>query len=1153
MYGKTNRRLIAGLAPALILFASSSSAWAQSSLGGLRGTISDAQNAAIAEVKVSLTNTATGETRASLTNTSGGYDFSSLPPSTYSIVAEHPGFKKFERKNIVVGTQEFPTVDVILEVGAVTDSILVTEETPLVEASNASQGQVLDNQKLVELPNLGRNPFMLSKLAANVIPVGNPAYNRMEDQSGSSSISIAGGPVRGNNYLLDGVPITDAANRAIIIPSLEAIQEVKVQANTYDAEMARTGGGMFNTLMKSGGNSFHGSAYGHLRRTDWDANNFFNNAAGIPIPDQPNTTWGASFGGPVWIPKIYNGKNRTFFWLAEEHYDDKQANSGQFSTPTLLERKGDFSQSAITIYDPLAPLQANGSRSPFAGNIIPASRLNPVGFNIASTYVLPQTATTKYGATNLSAATQLPCRANQMTARLDEQITSWWRVSVSYLRYYSLEPGDTFFGNVSAPSQWRLERRVDSTQVNSSFTINPTTIASIRYGFNRFPNYDYQASQGFNLAGLGFAPGFVSQVDPTKSQFPYVSMTNMYSLGDNDDNSFYVHASNNFSASLDRYMGRHSLKMGFDYRRIKAAGNDSNNAAGDYAFNGIFTQSINTSGGTGGADLADLLLGYPSSGNIYTSTKLTDYADYYGLFIQDNFRMSNKITLNFGLRWERETGIQEQNNGLVVNFLRDATNPIAANVTGILPKGVVQYAGLNGAPTSVGNPYSNKWGPRVGIAYQVNSKTVVRGGYGIFWAPQFSLGSPLATVGYNARTSYIASTDGNLTPTGSLTNPFPGGIAQPTGNSLGQLTGIGQSFTLVSPYGKSPEVQQYSIDIQRELPFGVALEVAYVGSHSTHLTLGAATYNSNALNPSYLSMGSALNASVPNPYYLHGGSGVVGTATIPQSQLLLPFSAFGAVNLQFDGYNHARYDSMILKAQKRLSHGLTFLSTLTWSRNNDASSGGVGNGTLNAGGGGPQNPYDLNAEYGRSNFDTPLRFATSFSYDLPFGKGKPFVNSSSKWVDYIVGGWQTNAVATFQTGFPLQVTQSKNFNSGYGYAVQRPNATGVDPSTSGSLEDRLGGYFNSAAFSTAPQYTFGNLSRTLTIRGPGQANWDMSLFKSVTIREVLKCQFRLEALNATNTPLFAAPNTSYGSSSFGKITSQVNFSRQLQLALRFSF
>jgi trimeric autotransporter adhesin len=1127
--------------------------FSQSFNGGVRGTVTDTQRGAIAEVKISLVNGATGETRTSLTNSSGGYDFTAVQPATYSIVAEHPGFKKFERKNVVIDTQEFVNVDVKLEVGAVSDSVMVTEDVPLVEASNASQGQVLDNQKLVDLPNLGRNPFMLSKLAANVIPVGNPAYNRMEDQSGSSQISIAGGPVRGNNYLLDGVPITDADNRAIIIPSLEAVQEVKVQANTYDAEMARTGGGMFNTLMKSGSNDYHGSAYGHLRRTSWDANNFFNNSGGVPIANQPNDTWGASFGGPVRIPKIYNGKNKTFFWIAVEHYDDTQSDSTVYSAPTALEKQGNFSASSVTIYDPTAALQANGNRTPFPGNIIPGSRLNPVGQYIAGTYQPPATAPSKYGAADLPVTTTLPDRANQFTGKLDQDITRFWRASISYLRYFSLEPGDTYFGNVSAPSQWRLQRRVDTTQINNIVTISPTTIMNVRYGFNRFPNYDYNSSQGIDLTTLGFSSTFASQVPRAVAQFPAISMTNLYGLGDSGDNSYYVHASRNFSTSLDKYIGKHALKVGLDYRRIKTAGNNYNNGGGNYSFSGIFTASNATSTGTGGADLADLLLGYPVSGSITSSVKLTDYADYYGLYIQDNYRVNNKLTVNYGLRWERELGLQEVNNGLVTSFNTTATNPIAANVTGILPLGVVEYAGINGNPTSVGDPYSNKWGPRVGVAYQYDSKTVIRGGYGIFWAPQFALGSPLATPGYSATTSYIASTNGNVTPAGTLTNPFPSGIGQSTGNTLGALEGIGQSISLFSPSGKSPEIQQYSIDLQRELPGAIAVEVAYIGSHSTHLTLGSSSLNINTLNPSYLAMGSALNTSVANPYYGHGGSGIVGTASVAEYQLLLPFSAFGSISESYNGYDHARYDSLVLKGQKRFSKGLTFLSTLTYSRNSDASSGGgAGNGTLNAGGGGPQNPYNLAAEYGRSNFDAPLRFSTSFTYELPVGKGRMFVNNN-KALDYAIGGWTLNGVSIFQSGFPLQITDTKNFNSAYGYAVQRPNATGVSPVTSGSLESRLNDYINPAAFSTAPQYTFGNVSATIPMRGPGQVNWDLSLFKTVSIKERLKAQFRLEALNATNTPLFAAPNTSFGSSTFGKITTQVNFSRQLQMALRFSF
>src|SRR5271165_737803 len=370
---------------------------AQSTQGGVRGTVTDQTGAEVANAKVSLINDGTNETRSLVTNSEGGYDFNLVVPATYTITAEAPSFKKFSRKNVIVATQEYLTVDLKLEVGSVSESVLVTEEVPLVETANASQGQVLDNQKLVDLPNLGSNPFMMSKLSQNVMNVGPPAYNRMEDQSGSSMISIAGGPVRGNNYLLDGIPITDANNRAIIIPTLEAVQEVKIQANTYDAEMARTGGGMFNTLMKSGTNQYHGSLYGHLRRTDWDANAFFSNAAGIPITDQPNTTWGASFGGKIWIPKLYDGKNRTFFFLGFEHYDDASSDSANFNLPTLAERSGDFSKSFVSAGGPLVKVIDPLSGNPFPGNIIPTSRITPAGAGIAAAYPNPATAPAYYG------------------------------------------------------------------------------------------------------------------------------------------------------------------------------------------------------------------------------------------------------------------------------------------------------------------------------------------------------------------------------------------------------------------------------------------------------------------------------------------------------------------------------------------------------------------------------------------------------------------------------------------------------------------------------------------------------------------------------------------------------------------------------------
>ena len=1128
---------------------------AQSYYGGLRGAVLDQNGGAVPNARVTLINEGTSAARTVLASGSGEFVFNEVVPATYTLAGESPGFKKFERTGIVIGTQAQVSMNVTLELGQVTESVQVTEQVPLVESANASQGQVLDNQKLTELPNLGRNPFMLSKLVQNVMPVGNPAFNRMQDQSGSSQISIAGGPVRGNNYLIDGVPITDANNRAIIIPSLEAVQDVKVQANTYDAEMARTGGGMFNTLMRSGVNSYHGSAYGHLRRTSWDANSFFNNAGGVPITDQPNDTWGASFGGRIWIPKLYDGKNKTFFYLAAEHYDDTQSSSSIFSTPATAEKVGDFSRSfnkdgsLRIIYDPLNV--AGAARQPFPGNALPLSRLNPVGLAIASNFQ-PQTSSPRYlGDSDLTAPGRLPSRAVQYTGKIDEDFAGWWRASVSYLRYYSLEPGNTEFPTLSSPNQSRLLRRVDATQLNNLFTINPTTVLAVRYGFNRFPNYSYAVSQGFDLSTLKFPASLVNQVPRSLAQFPYISMSNFYAMGLNDSNSFYVHASNNVSTSLSKFVGRHSLKIGFDYRRIKTAGNDANNAAGDYTFNGIFTRSSSLSSGTGGADLADMLLGYPSAGNIYTSTKLTQFANYYGAYIQDDFRLSSKLTLNIGLRWEHENGLQEENNGILVGFDGTAANPLAANVTGISPKGVVQYAGTNGK-TQVGDPYANKWGPRFGFAYQLDSKTVLRGGYGIFWAPQFALGSPIATVGFNQATSYVATTDSFNTPENSLSNPFPGGILQPAGMNAGLATGNGQaSISLVDPNARSPYIQQYSFDIQREIPFGIATEIGYVGSKSSHLTLGTPNLNINALNPALLSLGSALTGSVPNPFFGHGGTGVIGAASVQASQLLLPYPTFGAINLLYSDNNKASYNSLVMKAQKNMTKGLTFLSTFTWSRNRDESSGGAAN-NLNAGNKAPQNPYNMAAEYAFANIDSPLRWSASVSYELPFGKGKAFMNGGG-WKNYMVGGWVVNTVSIFQTGFPLQITQDTNFNSVFGYASQRPNATGVSSVTSGSLEDRLNNYINPAAFSNAARGAFGNLSRTIDMRGPGQANWDMSLFKNFVIKETVKAQFRLEALNTLNTPLFYGPNVSFGNGSFGKITSQANFSRQLELALRFAF
>jgi hypothetical protein len=1137
-----------------LLAASSSGIYGQSIYGSLRGSVSDDQGGAIANAKVTLVDEGTNITRSTLSNATGEFIFASVTPATYSVIGEAPGFKRFERKAIIVATQQQVTVDLKLEVGNVTESILVTEEIPLLETASASQGQVVDRQKLIDLPNLGRNPFMLSRLSPTVQQVGNPAYNRMQDQSGSSQISINGGPVRGNNYLLDGIAITDFSNRAVIIPSLEAVEQVKVQYSTYDAEMGRTGGGMFNTMLKSGTNLYHGSLFGYMRETGWLANTFFNNRNGRPITDQPFRNYGGSFGGPVTLPKVYNGRNRTFFWVGFEGYRDTQAASREQYTPTAAERVGDFSQSLarggsrLTIFDPRTTL-ADGSRSPFPGNVIPANRIDVAGRNIAATYMPPTKAATFYGDLNLAGSGPLPSIADQLFGKVDHQIATWWRVSLSYLRYNSSEPGENPYPTISSPDQWLLDRKVDTTQINTTITPGSTWVIAARYGFNRFPNIGLQKSQGFNVASLGFADAFVRDIpSPT---FPNVAMQTAHSLGTNN-NFNYVHHSKNVGLTVSKFFGRHSLKFGYDFRRLHADGLSYGNSAGAFTFDNRFTRAnSNSTTSTSGADIADMLLGAPAAATGFIPTSLVQYIDYNALYFQDDIRVNQKLTLNLGLRWERETGLREANNNLITGFDATAANPIGT-AAGVPVKGVFRFAGVDGQKETTGSPNLNKMSPRLGAAYQLNDKTVIRGGWGLFWAPTFALGSPFNSEGITATTSPAVSLDGNKTPAIVFSNPFPNGLDRPVGNSLGALTGVGKPMSVFDPNATSTYVQQFSFDIQRQLGAGWVASIGYAGSRTENLTWTTANLNINQLDPSFFSQGAALTQAVPNPFFGKGGSGVIGGATVARNQLLRPFPQFTNVNLQFSDRNHAQYDSMAVRVQKSMSNGLTLVSSYTFSKNFDLAGGGPGN-NLNSGNSGPQDIYSMDGEWGLSYLHSPHRLTNAITFELPFGKGKPMLGSMPYAADLLIGGWSINTVSTIQTGYPLQVYMNNNGNSPLGTARQRPNATGISPEVGGAFGPRIDGWINQAAFSSAPAFTFGNLTRTIDMRGPGQANWDISVFKTVRIYEAFQAQFRAEALNAMNTPLFRAPNTAFGNAAFGRITSQGNFPRMLQLGLRLFF
>ena len=1110
--------------------------FAETYYGGIRGTVSDPSGSMIAGAIVHLKNEATTVERVEKTNSVGEYVFNSLDPASYTIIVTSSGFKTLTRTGVVVSTQQFLTLDIKVDLGTANDTVLVSSEMPIVDNSNASNGQVIDKQQLQDLPNLGRNPFLFSKLDNDVAPVGDPRFNRFQDQSGSSQISIAGGPIRGNNYLIDGVPITDSVNRAVIIPSIEATQEVKVQANTYDAEIGRTGGGVFNTTLKSGTNSLHGSLLGYTRQTDWLANNYFLNRSGTPRPDTPFYNYGASIGGPVIIPKLYDGRNKTFFWMAAEGYRQKSPLTNNYAVPTALERKGDFSQSfdssgsLVVIRDPK-------TGNPYAGNVIPSTLLNPVGLAIAAKYPLPNKAGVAYAGNNFNGSDILTDRADEGVFKLDHQFFSWWKANASYLHYGSREPGGNPLQSIAGTGtvSYLLFRKVDAFQLNNTVLMGPTTVLNVGFGFNRFPNNTLDTSNGFDQTTLGLPASYVSKLQ--KKSFPAITMTNFAPLGTSNSGPA-VFYSRTLVVGLSKVLGRQSLKAGFDFRSISVDFTDISSTNGAFTFGNDF-QSKN--------DLVNLLEGFPSSGSTTTSTRLATHAPYYAGYFQDDYRLTNKLTLNLGLRYEWEGGLRERENQYAVGFDTGVTNPLQAT-SGVTTKGGIEFAGQNGYPTSCCNYSSTKFAPRVGGAYALNSKTVFRVGYGIFYAPVSFTNSSAYAPGYTQTTTYVASNDGLKTPAGTLSNPYPSGLLQPVGNSLGYLTGVGSSLTSWFQGSQSPIVHQYSFDIQRELPWEIGLEVGYVGSLSRHLLPGN-TININQLPDASLGLGSQLTQSVANPYFGKGGTGVIGGATVASNQLLRPFPEFSAVNV-YNYAAHAKYDSFNIKAQKRLRNGLTFLTTYTWSKNEDSTWAAAN--FLNASQTSPQDNFNLGAEWSRSVIDIPHRFTAATTYDLPFGRGRMF-SIGNPIVNLLAGNWSLNTVTVMQTGSPLAIYQNTNNNKAIGTSVQRPNLTGTNACYSGSPEGRLDGYLNPAAFSTAPAFTYGNAPRTLGCLSPGYSNWDISLFKSFPIHERVSLQFRAEALNAFNTPQFRAPNMAFGNASFGKITQQANYPRYLQLGGRISF
>ncbi|MCU1222202.1 MAG: TonB-dependent receptor plug [Edaphobacter sp.] len=1159
---------------------------AQSNYGALRGMVTDSQGASITNATVVMTSESTKIARTTTSNGSGEYAFSAVAPGTYTVTVTTDGFKKAETAGIRIDAGNTIPFDVKLQLGSTSQSVEVMASEPIVNNGTSYNGQSIDSQKLQNLPNPGRNPFLFSKLDNNVTAVGDPRFVRFQDQSGSSTISIAGAPLSSNNYAIDGIPITDFSNRAVIIPSIESVEEVKVQANTYDAEIGRTSGGMFNTTLHSGSSALHGVLQGETRQTNWGANLFFNNrtpykdpVTGVVSPTTPRGaaefySYVGSLGGPIPLPKFLGGKDRTFFRITEEGYRQRSpltaANS--FAVPSPLQLAGDFSEigtklpdgscgpGSLTpagspgrcIYDPLT-----NPRTIFNGNKIPTNRINAIGQTILNTYPKQNAAYTGYGSFNFNGGDTLGDRADEFIGKLDHQFGTRWNADFYYMHYGSKEPGGNALQNFAgSSSSYLLFRKVDAMGIQNTITINPTTVATVGFGFNRFPNDTQDISKGFNQATLGFPSNYLAAL--SKTGFPAITGDSGLSNEGTSNSGPAVYFSRNFVAGVAKSLGKHNVKVGYVFRAISLTFTSLSNTSGAFTFDSTLTSSgvsaptgtpASTPGYTNstGATAASLLLGYPLTGSLIVPTKLAITTTYNALYLQDDWRATSKLTLNLGIRYEHEPGVHERNNHYSVGFDRTASYTVAGS--SVPAVGGVEFAGQNGYSTTTGQT-PNKISPRAGFAYAITPKTVVRGGYGLFYQPLVYSGSASYAPGY-VLTNTIPSQSG--VPTITLSNPFPTLSTTPTGNALGLSTSVGSSLTVIDQGRKAPLYQSYSADVQQELPYGFALKIGYVGGHSRNQPN---SLNINQLPNNYYSLGNtALTNKVPFKY---AGTGAWSGSTQAFNQTLRPFPQFTSITESVStGYSN--YNALDVKVQKAFSRGLTVLAAFTWSSNWDNLWGaGSTLNPLNGGNpgssGGAQDIYNLSNEYARSINDIPKRTSLAVTYELPFGRGKQFLSGANRWLDLAVGGWKFNDIMIIQDGAPLPISQSTNSNSAFGNSMTRPTlVAGANPCYSGSPQGRLNQYYNPAAFTVTPAGSYGNSPRTVNCYGPGYLNSDLSLNKNFSLTERVNAEFRAEALNAFNTPQFNGPNLSSDSSAAGKITGTLGFPRLVQLGARLFF
>jgi hypothetical protein len=1181
---------------------------AQELRGKIKGRVLDQNKAAVPGATVQVTDTSRNATVTLTTNSDGLFEASYLLPGDYQVVVEAPGFKKAIQDKVVVQINQTRDLELSLEVGAAQETVTVTADAPALNAADGNLGQTVDRKRVDELPSVHGDPYHLMNLTPGVAYVGSTRLDRPFEPTHIANFAMGGARGIRSDLLIDGAPSTATANAneviASYVPTTDATQEFRVQTATYDAQFGNTEGGVTSIVTKGGTNKFHGTAYYWIEPGGMNANDVFAKSRGQARPFSYSNRPGFTIGGPIWIPKVYNGKDKSFFFFAYESIDDSRPrfDAASIWSPTDALKNGDFSAfPTVKIFDPLTGTFAAGAvtgRTQFTNNIIPANRINPVAKAVLAFMGSPKhgpqgtnnVITNNIADSSLAELLNPPYR--NYTLRLDQNVGSKDKVFGRYSWYNRDSTYNNYTGSLYVGDRFLFISK--QAVVDEVHTFDASTVLNLRYGFNRFirgsdaPEGQY----GIDLTTLGFPASFNSAIGEGIRRFPRFDFTctscTGTAVGNGHTNEFRPVSSHFVTAVVNRTQGIHSFRFGSEMRIYREDDSFKSNAqSGQFIFDNTYTRpgSATSADVEGLQAFAAFLLGYPTTNQIVRASDYSEYSKTWGFFAQDDLRLTKKLTLNLGLRWEFEQSLTERQNKSVSGFDLAYTQPfegqaqtnfalIPANdlvrttygLNAISTKGGLLFAGKD-TGSGLYNTPKNGFLPRAGFAYQWNDKTVLRGGFG--WYQGF-LGERRGDViqpGYTQTTVQNTTTGPNGGPLPVLISNGFTTINEPSGNSLGKQTSLGQAVTFFNQNPKVAKQLRWSIGVQRELKGGWTFEAVYMADFGSNIeinrNLNAQPLNTlntdNSRTVAQNTNNTNLSASVRSPF-CNTVSGTTCTSgalftgaggSISRRSLLLPFPEFGTITTT-NNDGKTWYHSGQFSLSKRFSKGYGLQGAYTWSKWLQATE------YLNA--------ADAKPTKMISDQDVPNRLSMSGFYELPFGKGQPFFSGASRWVDRAIGGWQLEGTYSYQSGFPVPFGTDMFYVGGQ-IALPKDQQTTARWFNTSAFVSILGGTPTCGANpgGSSNCVTPVDHLRTLPLRFSNVRldptnNVDLGLRKDIHIRESMKVQLRMEFINAFNHPLLTSlsgnlPVVTPNSASFGTVTgvNQQNYPRRAQLMAKFIF